>query len=203
MYLPTLILAATAAMATQVPLEAPGPQHRETLPEAVQSVKRLVKEIGTGTMASVFPETAGANAGYPYALMESHAPCHPDGALTFISFPISLMTRNIRADPHNKAAYTLQTPLKQGVSAYGQPRVSFTGNLTFLAPDAAERKRLEECFVEYHPDAKWWVPGDPDGAHSSLWSRLDITDIYYIGGFGNTGWIGHIPLELYRAALNE
>lgn len=57
-------------------------------------------------------------------------------------------------------------------------------NLTFLAPDAAERKRLEECFVEYHPDAKWWVPGDPDGAHSSLWSRLDITDIYYIGGFG-------------------
>ncbi|EJT50919.1 hypothetical protein A1Q1_07892 [Trichosporon asahii var. asahii CBS 2479] len=57
-------------------------------------------------------------------------------------------------------------------------------NLTTVYPDEKERKRLEECFTQYHPDAKWWLPGDPKGAHVARWARLDIQDIYYIGGFG-------------------
>lgn len=57
-------------------------------------------------------------------------------------------------------------------------------NLTTVYPDEEERVRLEACFTQYHPDAKWWLPGDPKGAHVARWARLDIQDIYYIGGFG-------------------
>lgn len=58
--------------------------------------------------------------------LTSDAPCHPDGALTFIQFPISLMTKNIDA-AHGSATYTLQTPLKEHRSEYGQPRAAFIG----------------------------------------------------------------------------
>lgn len=64
-----------------------------------------------------------------------------------------------------------------------------------------EDARLRECYVKYHPDAKWWLPGDPRGAHVSHWGRLDPTDIYYIGGFGTTGWIGHIPVDKFADAM--
>lgn len=40
--------------------------------------------------------------------------------------PISLMTRNIKANA-GRATYALQTPLKKGVSEYAQPRVAFIG----------------------------------------------------------------------------
>lgn len=59
--------------------------------------------------------------------------------------PISLMTRNIKAND-GRATYTLQTPLEKGVSEYGRPRVAFIGvshqtlslQLT-TEPDRAER----------------------------------------------------------------
>lgn len=47
-----------------------------------------------------------------------------------------------------------------------------------------EAKRIGECYVKYHPDASWWLPGDARGAHKSFWSVLHAQDIYYIGGFG-------------------
>lgn len=50
--------------------------------------------------------------------------------------------------------------------------------------DVAERERLATCYTKYHPDARWWLPDDPRGAHTAHWARLDINDIYYIGGFG-------------------
>lgn len=55
------------------------------------------------------------------------APCHPDGALTFISMPISLMQRNIKATG-GAASYALATPREQDRhNEYAIPRVSFVG----------------------------------------------------------------------------
>lgn len=41
------------------------------------------------------------------------------------------------------------------------------GNVTIFKdgnhiPDADEVRR---CYLEKHPDAKWWLPNDDDGAH--------------------------------------
>ncbi|GMK53747.1 hypothetical protein CspeluHIS016_0103330 [Cutaneotrichosporon spelunceum] len=195
-----LVAAVVAAKPFQMSMQ---PSHRETEAEATTNAARLATHVTVGTMASVFPE-GSPSAGHPFALMESHAPCHPDGALTFISMPISLMQRNVKATG-GRASYALATPRRPwSHNEYAIPRVSFIGNLTVLEDvEEEEHERLRECFVSYHPDAKWWIPGDADGAHTSRWARMDVDSIYYVGGFGNVGWIGHIPVENFASALEK
>ncbi|BEJ14015.1 hypothetical protein CspHIS471_0311890 [Cutaneotrichosporon sp. HIS471] len=200
MYISALVLAAVvAAKPFQMSMQPP---HRETEAEATANAAHLATHVTVGTMASVFP--SGSNAGHPFALMETHAPCHPGGALSFISMPISLMQRNIKATG-GKASYALATPLQPARhNEYALPRVSFIGNLTVLDDvDESEHERLRDCFVSYHPDAKWWIPEDSHGAHTSRWARLDVDTIYYVGGFGNVGWIGHIPVENFAKELDK
>lgn len=60
-------------------------------------------------------------------------------------------------------------------------------NITVLDYDEIpwkERERLRSCYHRYHPDA-WWTPMRRQRQpHESFWARLDIQDIYYVGGFG-------------------
>jgi hypothetical protein len=111
------------ASATPYPI---APAHRETLLEAASNAKHLVHTISTGTMASVFP-LEGDNAGRPFAMMEYHAPCHPDPSLTFVLMPISLSTRNILKNDNHYATYTVQMPSEGVRSPMSRGRVAFIG----------------------------------------------------------------------------
>ncbi|WWD18747.1 hypothetical protein CI109_103201 [Kwoniella shandongensis] len=174
--------------------------HRETLAEAAVNTKKLVHRYTTGTMASVFPDTSD-NAGRPFALMEYHAPCHPSPSLTFLLLPISLSTSNILHTDHHYATYTVTTPPEGARTPMSQGRVAFMGNITLL-PDLshAESQALAKCYTQYHPDARWWLPDTKGSPHVSIWARFDVDDIYYVGGFGDTHYIGHIPTDLYARA---
>ncbi|WVQ84374.1 hypothetical protein IAT38_006526 [Cryptococcus sp. DSM 104549] len=193
------ILAALLLFNTALGLTVPQ-AHRETIGEAAVNTKKLIHDVSTGTMASVFPEGTD-HAGRPFALMEYHAPCHPSPSLTFLLLPVSLSTRNILNTPSHRATYTVQTPTQGVKSPMSKGRVAFIGNVTTL-PDISgdEQKELEKCYLKYHPDAKYWVPGAPDTPHFAVWARFDIDDIYYVGGFGDTHYIGHIPLSIYTKA---
>jgi hypothetical protein len=100
--------------------------HRETLTEAASNAKHLIHTISTGTMASVFP-SEGDNAGRPFAMMEYHAPCHPNPSLTFVLMPISLSTRNILKNDNHYATYTVQMPSEGVRSPMSRGRVAFIG----------------------------------------------------------------------------
>ena len=39
------------------------------------------------------------------------------------------------------------------------------GNVTLLEYDDGEVQGLKECYLAQHKDAKWWLPGDDEGAH--------------------------------------
>ncbi|KAL7420552.1 hypothetical protein Q5752_004503 [Cryptotrichosporon argae] len=202
-----LVSLALLGLAAALPAHT-APVLRETVQEAARHARQMVREITTGTIASVFPD-GSANAGRPFALMDvisyvlavpNYASCGDASTLTFISFPISLSAHNIRASPAHHATYTVQMPVVRGVSEFSRARIAFIGNLTFLPdPAQAERAQLETCFTAHHPDAQYWLPGAPDGAHTSVWAQLAIDDIYYVGGFGDTKYVGHIPVELYVA----
>ncbi|KAK8858855.1 hypothetical protein IAR55_003085 [Kwoniella newhampshirensis] len=174
--------------------------HRETLAEAAVNTKGLVHKYTTGTMASVFPH-ASDHAGRPFALMEYHAPCHPSPSLTFLLLPISLSTNNILHTDHHYATYTITTPPEGARSPMGQGRVALMGNITLLPElSPTESHALASCYTRYHPDARWWLPDTVGSPHTSVWARMDVDDIYYVGGFGDTHYIGHIPVDLYAQA---
>ncbi|WVO17235.1 hypothetical protein L204_104927 [Cryptococcus depauperatus] len=39
--------------------------------------------------------------------------------------------------------------------------------------------------------------------HVSIWAKLDVEDIYYMGSFEDTHYIGHIPADMYGKADKE
>jgi len=49
---------------------------------------------------------------------------------------------------------------------------------------------LARCFVETHPDARYWLPGSR--VHESHFVRLVVTAVYWLGGFGDRAYIGWI-----------
>jgi putative heme iron utilization protein len=56
------------------------------------------------------------------------------------------------------------------------------GNATVLAaPESTEARSL---YLERHPNSKYWVDFD-----DFSFFRLDVVDVYYVGGFGVMGWI--------------
>jgi hypothetical protein len=114
------------ALSLAIPTLASPHIHRETLSEAASNAKHLIHTISTGTMASVFP-SEGDNAGRPFAMMEYHAPCHPDPSLTFVLMPISLSTRNILKNDNHYATYTVQMPSEGVRSPMSRGRVAFIG----------------------------------------------------------------------------
>ncbi|WVN89900.1 uncharacterized protein L203_105130 [Cryptococcus depauperatus CBS 7841] len=48
-----------------------------------------------------------------------------------------------------------------------------------------------------------WIPGALGSTHVSIWAKLDVEDSYYMGSFGDTHYIGHIPADMYGKAGEE
>ncbi|CAK7270274.1 hypothetical protein SEPCBS119000_004005 [Sporothrix epigloea] len=76
------------------------------------------------------------------------------------------------------------------------PRFSLIGYLEPITGQDDPHSDLATCFVAAHPDAKYWLPGSR--VHHSEWQRLVVTEVYWIGGFGDRAYIGWIPIEEWR-----
>ena len=78
-------------------------------------------------------------------------------------------------------------------SAANLPRFSLVGYLEDITEGT---DALSKCFVATHPDAKYWLPGNP--IHKAHFTRLVPTQIYWVGGFGDRAYIGWISIEEWR-----
>lgn len=75
--------------------------------------------------------------------------------------PISRHARNILHSPTRSASMTVwSTP-----PTASRARVALIGNVSFLDANFAVELGIKECYLGHHPDARWWLPNDPDGAH--------------------------------------
>ncbi|OAA61833.1 FMN-binding split barrel-related protein [Niveomyces insectorum RCEF 264] len=83
-----------------------------------------------------------------------------------------------------------------GYSAAALPRFALLGYLEPIA--AGSSSSLATCFTAAHPDAHAWLPGNK-GVHASTWERLVVTQVYWIGGFGDRAYIGWIPADTWRS----
>jgi len=88
-------------------------------------------------------------------------------------------TQNLQADP--RASLLVTQPDASG-DPLGASRVTVIGNvLTIPEPEVADARKL---YLERYANSKYWV----DFEDFSFY-RMDVLDVYYVGGFGVMGWV--------------
>jgi hypothetical protein len=108
----------------------------------------------------------------PYGLDEQSRP-------VFLISTMAMHTQNLQADAR---ASLLVTQNDAGSDPLGASRVTLVGTVSPI-PEAevAEARKL---YLARHASSKYWV----DFEDFSFY-RMDVVDIYYVGGFGVMGWV--------------
>lgn len=189
--------------------------------------RRLLALSTTGVISSIFPpppsnkggddgpftpppeSVASLSIALPDYLADCDSPSHGNPTLLFLD--PSTSSRNSRSPlpPPQHAnnislslswwdAYPLLTGRKPWAPA-NLPRLSMVGFLDEVAVPEAEAAGLVACYLEKHPDARLWLPGDEGAAHAGRWLRLVVQEVYWMGGFGDRNWIGWFDLDEWRA----
>jgi putative heme iron utilization protein len=108
----------------------------------------------------------------PYGLDDSG---HP----VFLISTMAMHTQNLQADP--RSSLLVSQPDASG-DPLGAARVTLLGNvLPIPEPEVAEARKL---YLVRYPNSKNWV----DFEDFSFY-RMDVLDVYYVGGFGVMGWV--------------
>ena len=129
-----------------------------------------------GTLSTLSRKHPGAPFGsmMPYALDGSGRPI-------FLVSSMAMHTQNLQADP--RASLFVAQP---GVSGdpLGSPRVTLMGETAPAGPE------VRELYLKRYENAQYWIDFDD----FSL-IRLEVSDVYFIGGFGVMGWIPALEYE--------
>src|ERR1700693_4993189 len=92
---------------------------------------------------------------------------------------MAMHTQNVQADPRSSLLVT--QPDTTG-DPLGASRVTLIGNtLPVPVPDVAEARKL---YLARYANSKYWVDFDDFSFY-----RMDVVDVYYVGGFGVMGWV--------------
>ena len=155
----------------------PGPATDQLpLPEpAFADRARTLVYLGrVGSLSTLSRKQAGFPFGsvMPYGLDDRGRPL-------FLISTMAMHTQNLQADPR---ASLLVTQDDGGGDPLGAARVTLVGNVLPLPEsEVAEARPL---YLARYTNSKYWVDFDEFSFY-----RLDVVDVYYVGGFGVMGWV--------------
>lgn len=116
----------------------------------------------------------------PYGLDDGGRPI-------FLISTMAMHTQNLQTDPR---ASLLVTQQDAGGDPLGASRVTLLGTVVSIAkPEVAAARKL---YLDRYANSKHWVDFEDFAFY-----RMEIVDVYYVGGFGVMGWVA--PSE-YKAA---
>lgn len=150
-------------------------------PSHAERVRTLLVSERVGTLATL----SARHPGWPFASVMPYA-LDEDAAPLFLISGMAIHTQNALADP--RASLLV---MQSGAEAdpLGSPRATLLGNVRRVdAPSQGAR----DTYLERHPSARYWI----DFSDFSFF-RLEVTDVYFVGGFGVMGWV---TSDEYRAA---
>jgi heme oxygenase (biliverdin-IX-beta and delta-forming) len=112
------------------------------------------------------------------------------GRAIFLISTMAMHTQNLQVDPRSSLLVT--QPDETG-DPLGASRVTLVGNvLPVPEPEVAEARKL---YLARYANSKYWV----DFEDFSFY-RMDVVDVYYVGGFGVMGWVS---ASEYKLALPD
>src|SRR6202140_39561 len=100
------------------------------------------------------------------------------GRPIFLISTMAMHTQNLQADPR---ASLLVTQADAG-DPLGASRVTLVGNV--LPLQSSEVPAARNLYLQRYDNSKYWV----DFEDFSFY-RMEVVDIYYVGGFGVMGWV--------------
>src|ERR1700741_2978920 len=116
--------------------------------------------------------------GFPFGSVMPYG-LDPQGRPIFLISTMAMHTQNLTADPR---ASLLVTQDDAGGDPLGASRVTLVGSV-ILVPKT-EVGAAREIYLARHGNSRYWV----DFEDFSFY-RMDVVDIYYVGGFGVMGWV--------------
>jgi heme oxygenase (biliverdin-IX-beta and delta-forming) len=142
-------------------------------PTFAEQARTLVHLERTGTLGTL----SRRHPGHPFVSVMPYAPDAAGRPLLLIS-GLAMHTQNLDADP--RASLLIAQAGSEDPLALA--RVTLMGRATRLGN--AERAAARDAYLARHPNAIHWV----DFEDFAFW-RLDIGDVYFVGGFGAMGWV--------------
>jgi putative heme iron utilization protein len=155
----------------------PGPASDRPLvpePSYAERSRTLLYVARVGSLSTLSCKQPGFPFGslMPYGLDERGRP-------VFLISTMAMHTHNLRADP--RASLLVTQPDASG-DPLGASRVTVIGNVARIPePDLLEARNL---YLARYENSRYWV----DFEDFSFY-RMDVVDVYYVGGFGVMGWV--------------
>jgi heme iron utilization protein len=143
-------------------------------PSFAERARTLVHLGRIGSLSTLSCKQPGFPFGsvMPYGLDERGRPI-------FLISTMAMHTQNLQANPH---ASLLITQSDGDGDPLGSSRVTLIGNARPVPePDLANARHL---YLERYANSKYWVDYDDFSFY-----RMDVVDVYYVGGFGVMGWV--------------
>ncbi|MGZ7040495.1 MAG: HugZ family pyridoxamine 5'-phosphate oxidase [Thermoanaerobaculia bacterium] len=159
------------------PQTAPEPGHAER-------VRTLLETESIGTLAT----QSVRHPGWPFASVMPYALTN-DGSPLFLISSMAIHTQNLLADPR---ASLLVMQSGGDSDPLGSARATLLGNVRRIE-NASED--VGKAYLDRHPASQQWI-----GFSDFSFFQLEVTDIYFVGGFGVMGWVAR---EDYVAAAAD
>jgi heme iron utilization protein len=143
-------------------------------PTFAERVRTLVHVGRVGSLSTLSRKQEGFPFGsvMPYGLDDGGHPI-------FLISTMAMHTQNLQAEP--RASLLITQPESSG-DPLGSSRVTLLGNVSPVpVVDVAEARSL---YLTRHANSKYWVDFDDFSFY-----RMDVIDVYYVGGFGVMGWV--------------
>lgn len=143
-------------------------------PSFAERARTLVHVARVGSISTLSCKQPGFPFGsvMPYGLDDRGRPI-------FLISTMAMHTHNLQADP--RASLLVTQPEASG-DPLGASRVTLIGNVAAMpGADVAEARKF---YLARYDNSKYWV----DFEDFSFY-RMDVVDVYYVGGFGVMGWI--------------
>jgi putative heme iron utilization protein len=143
-------------------------------PSYAERARTLMHLGRTGSLSTLSRKQPGFPFGsvMPYGL-------DGEGRPVFLISTMAMHTQNLQADP--RASLLVTQPDTTG-DPLGAARITLVGNvLPVPEPEVAEAREL---YLTRHANSRYWVDFEDFAFY-----RMDVVDIYYVGGFGVMGWV--------------
>ncbi len=116
--------------------------------------------------------------GFPFGSVMPYAQ-DEHGRPVFLISTMAMHTQNLQADPR---ASLLVTQADGDGDPLGASRVTLIGNVRPV--EQSETAAVRKLYLASYANSKYWV----DYEDFSFY-RMEVVDVYYVGGFGVMGWI--------------